>query len=518
MTRSHSPWRFLFVWVALALSGSAGARAADGPRTIEDRWYILQIEGKPSGWMHEVVTESADTREITSRSDSSIAIKRGAIKLVIESGTEFVETAGGKPLRATSISTTGKLKMVQKLTFTEKEIEIVTDQAGQSTRSTAPLPKEKWLPPAAAGRYVAQELKSKAKAITFTMMEPSTDLKPMTVQMTIVGNEDIEVLGKVVPALAVDTTYSNLPGVASRQYIDGEGRMAKMTMSPIPGFAITVLLADKDLAMAQIDPPEVLASTLIEMKTPIKDPRDLKSAVYELTFKALKGDKPGAKVLTPDLPKVGYQRVVWGDDQTAKVIVDLTEPVAPGNDLPKKEHLAASAALNHEDPKVKEIVELALKGVKPDASDMDKAEVLRKFVHRYIRKKDLSVGFAYAGEVARTKQGDCTEHGVLLAAMMRGAGLPSRTVSGLIYVDEEFIGRTNIFGYHMWAQCWIRNEKTGGTWVDFDATLEQPGFDAAHITLGVSALSDGEVNNDMVHLLPVIGRLEIKVVESKGKK
>ena len=34
-------------------------------------------------------------------------------------------------------------------------------------------------------------------------------------------------------------------------------------------------------------------------------------------------------------------------------------------------------------------------------SDLDKADRLRNFVHQYIAEKDLSVGFATAGEVAR---------------------------------------------------------------------------------------------------------------------
>jgi len=486
---------------------------AEAARTVEERWYVMQVGGKPSGWLHESTLESADKRELTSRTDSRISLKRGPTAITIEVATEFVETADGKPLRAVTTTTMGKMKVVQRVTFNADGIAVETQQGTQVTRSTQPLPKEAWMPPAAAGRYVTEQLKKNATKIAFATLEPSADLKPLKIEMTVKGKEDVEVLGKVVPALAVDTTMSNLPGVVTRQYLAEGGRMVKMTMTPIPGFAMTVLLVDKDLAQAQVDPPEVLASTLIEMKTPIKNARNIKRAVYELKFAApAEGDAKNAAA--PSVPKTGYQRVVWGDERTAKVIVDLSEPVAPGDDLPKKEHREANAVLNSDDPKIKELVTEAL-AKSEKATDREKAEALRKFVHGYIRKKDLSVGFAYASEVARTKQGDCTEHGVLLAAMFRAAGIPSRTVSGLIYVDE-FTGKKNIFGYHMWSQAWIKDEKgAGGYWVDFDATLAEPGFDAAHITLGVSAMSDGSLNNDMVKLVPVIGKLEIKVVETK---
>ena len=515
--QSHRPLPSFFFPLLLLLGVSLSAAAQDSKSTAqtENRWYVMLVEGKPSGWMNESVVTSP-LKEITSISRSKLSMKRGAVTMVIENESRFKETHDGKPISVETFATTGSMQVKQTMTFKENEIEIVSVQGKQTTRSSAPLPKEPWLTPAAAGRYVLEQLKKDSKEITFTTMEPSTDLQPLKIKMKVIGKEDIEVLGKVVPSIEVETTFSNLPGITSKQYIDDQGRMLKMTLTPMPGFAITALLADEALAMAQVDPPEVLASTLIEMKTPIKDARSLKSAVFELTFKPSPQDKADHKVAVPDLPKVGFQRVVFGDDRTARVIVDLSEPVAPGDDLPKKEHRTASAVLNSDDPKIKELVETALKKQPANLSDLDKAQVLREFVYRYIRKKDLSVGFAHASEVARTRQGDCTEHGVLLAAMLRAAGIPSRTVSGLIYIDF-FEGKRNVFGYHMWAQAWIQSEKTGGHWVDVDATLPSPGFDAAHITLSVSAMADG-ASNDMVQLVPIIGRLDIKVIQTKSTK
>ena len=57
----------------------------------------------------------------------------------------------------------------------------------------------------------------------------------------------------------------------------------------------------------------------------------------------------------------------------------------------------------------------------------------------------------------------------LLAAMLRADDIPSRTVSGLVYVSS-FEGAKDIFGYHMWTQGWIA-EDGKGRWVDLDATL-----------------------------------------------
>ncbi|NBU87363.1 MAG: transglutaminase domain-containing protein, partial [Verrucomicrobia bacterium] len=65
--------------------------------------------------------------------------------------------------------------------------------------------------------------------------------------------------------------------------------------------------------------------------------------------------------------------------------------------------------------------------------------------------KNYGVGFATASEVARNKEGDCTEHSMLLAALGRALGIPTRVATGLVYADE-FEGEKDVLVYHMWNQ------------------------------------------------------------------
>jgi len=82
------------------------------------------------------------------------------------------------------------------------------------------------------------------------------------------------------------------------------------------------------------------------------------------------------------------------------------------------------------------------------------------------------VGYASALEVVRGREGDCTEHAVLAAALCRAVGLPARVTTGLAYLPAR-----NAFGPHAWVQVHI-----GGRWFSLDAALA--GFDAGHIALG----------------------------------
>jgi len=133
-------------------------------------------------------------------------------------------------------------------------------------------------------------------------------------------------------------------------------------------------------------------------------------------------------------------------------------------------------------------------------------------VYGFIKKKSLGVGFASATETARSREGDCSEHGVLLCALLRANGIRARVATGLIYADS-FAGSQNIFGYHMWAQALITADGKS-RWVDLDATLPMGiTYDATHICMGTSDLADGDQTQSMMSVATSMGRVKIQVGE-----
>jgi transglutaminase-like putative cysteine protease len=247
-------------------------------------------------------------------------------------------------------------------------------------------------------------------------------------------------------------------------------------------------------------------NTLVKPDKPIREARTTRSATYVLSV----ADGP-----MPDVPETSAQSVERMDEKHVRVRINCGDSHAGALGIDDEaKYLAASSMLNRDDAQIRALAEKATASIGPAKGA--RAEAIRRFVNQYIDKKDLGVGFATASETARTRTGDCTEHAALLAAMLRADGIPSRVVSGLVYVSA-FAGGKNVFGYHMWAQALLAED--GGPerahWVDLDAALSpEVAFDATHIAMSTSAMADGESENTMVALVPVIGRLRIQVIEA----
>jgi transglutaminase-like putative cysteine protease len=171
---------------------------------------------------------------------------------------------------------------------------------------------------------------------------------------------------------------------------------------------------------------------------------------------------------------------------------------------------AASTMIDSDDPMVKQLAMDVLGRIKGDARQ--RAEALREAVSGHIRSANLGVGLATASEVVRTRTGDCTEYAVLLAAVLRAAGIPSRVVSGVVFVDE-LAGAQRVFGYHMWAQAVVPGAGGEPVWIDLDSAIATPelgGIDATHIALAVTSLSEDDAMGSMAAMVGVLGRLAIE--------
>ncbi|MEN1704263.1 MAG: transglutaminase domain-containing protein [Planctomycetota bacterium] len=460
-----------------------------------DRYYIMKIGSERAGWMRESTTRADGL--IASTAEMQMSVKRGPIQISITIETEFVETADHEPVSMRSTQTMGSLPVSVSYTFTGDSVEVTTTQNDSVSARTQDRPPGDWVTPAKAAEIMRDALRDGAGSVAVTMLDPAIGLTPITTTRTGFEPSSIEVLGKVVPGFKTTSVSSIAPASASEEFIDLEGNLLR-SETTLGGLKITTIAADRALALAEIDAPEMMQSTFITPTGTIDRPRRTARGVYLLT------SRDGA---LEDLPQTSSQTTERVNEQTVRVTV-TSQRFASLGDEPSPDDLADSTMVACADEAIVALIPKS--GVACNAPASVRAESHRRFVHRYIDEKSLGVGFATASEVARTRVGDCTEHAVLLAAVLRADGIPARVASGLIYADR-FLGSEDIFGYHMWTRAYV-DTPDGPRWVDLDATLpDGVPYDATHITLDESALSDGDAVNAMIALAPLMGRLDIEI-------
>ena len=163
-------------------------------------------------------------------------------------------------------------------------------------------------------------------------------------------------------------------------------------------------------------------------------------------------------------------------------------------------HQRGSPLLQTEDPRV---VSLANQVEGPAGDPWSLACRLERLIRDRVKEKNYGTAMATAAEVAQSLEGDCTEHAMLLAAVCRVRGIPSRVAIGLVYYPAS-----QGFAYHMWTEVWIRDR-----WIPLDATLGRGGIGAAHIQLAHSAMDGMQAFAELLPVVQAIGRLRLEVLD-----
>jgi transglutaminase-like putative cysteine protease len=140
------------------------------------------------------------------------------------------------------------------------------------------------------------------------------------------------------------------------------------------------------------------------------------------------------------------------------------------------------------------------------------ARRINAFVYKHIQNKSLARAFSTATEALESREGDCTEHAVLFSALAKIAGIPTRLVTGLVYVG----GPDGVFGYHEWDEVWV-----GDRWVMIDPTFGQDIADPTHLKF-TEGLSDPDgLREAGIAAAELFGDMDLQVVEyttTNGKR
>jgi len=198
------------------------------------------------------------------------------------------------------------------------------------------------------------------------------------------------------------------------------------------------------------------------------------------------------------------QKVIENDGQVAKVLIKAVTPTSlqkrPIKNPPEEllEYLESNAFIQCDHPGLKT---KALEVINGETDTWKAACLLEHWVYEYISDKNFGTAFASAGEVFEKRTGDCSEHGVLLAAVCRAVGIPARVAMGYMYLG-------GIFGGHMWAEVWINGE-----WYAIDGVMGIGRVDPTHIRFTTSSIALGDMGQSFSKAVTGLGNLEISILE-----
>jgi hypothetical protein len=460
----------------------------------ETDYMAILLDGHKIG--HAIHARKVDGAQVTTTDDMNMLIGRGATAIQYSGKEVNVETTAGKPVRFETVQNISGTRHYRKGTITNSgQIRLATqNDTGLRADGVIPYPQGALM---AEGMRLLQVKKGLLPGLTYETLifRPDMD-KAVPAKVEVGKKTSIDLLGKVQELSEVKVSMQvegQILTVVS--YVD-EKFTAFKSIIPMMGMNMEMIACEKDFALSQDDIVDFLDKLCVASPTPIGSADLAGPIVYELTATTNKPlvlpntDTQAVKEIAP-----GRFEVTVGPIQPPS---GVKYPYA-GKDKEAIKALAATEYLQTKDAKIVDLTQHAVSGT----DDAFKAALqIENFVKGYITKKDMSVGYASAAEVAQTRQGDCTEHAILAAAMCRSAGIPARVVCGLVYTDA--IGtKKNVFGAHMWAEVFL-----DGKWFPIDPTRAPNGFSASHITL---ARGDGNPT-DFFSLVNTLGCFKIEKV------
>jgi len=491
----------LLILLLVSTAPLLGAEQTADAEKDED-WDVLYLGQSRSGYSRtssKTVTRG-DQKLNRNEVEMYLVIKRFGQTLKMTVNQVFEETEDGelvsyemKTLNPPNVKTVTRGRR-------EGDQLIVTNEIAGKV-STKKLP---WNPEAKSPLYQQRLLEKNplkpGDKRTFKIFVPDT-LSFSDVDIEAVGYKEIPLPGGKKPKLLKVVSTMNLAAntkIETTSYLDEQGDTLHSTVPLFGAITLSTYRVSKETALRTLAGAELDLGIDTLVKTGrIKNPHKSSKIVYRIK---MDGENPldflvagGTQTIKENGPHEAELTVTKADPQQAASNKSAQQPAA--------EFTQPTSFLQSDDPRV---VEHAHKAIGEETDPWKKAILLEQYVNTHLTEKNFSTAMASAADVARDLEGDCTEHAVLLAAMARAAGIPSRIAAGLVYVE-----RLSAFGGHMWTEVYLN-----GRWIPLDATLGAGGIGAAHIKLSETSMAD-EAPAPVMSLLPLVtalSKIKIEVV------
>ena len=435
------------------------------------------------------------------------------------------------------------------------DIKLTSNNGEKEHVSHVDLPTEDWLGRMHARLEFSRQCRLGAPEIVVQTMRPELGPKVVNLSSTFVRLDDVWDGEQMVESSIWTVSITDVPVNMTESYpVAGPlrcYRMLQMGLDMPFGFLLASL-SDKEGALEAAKPdanrklPELVYTMFVPLLAPIDNANE--ASALRLSVR-VKGSKGPVKL---ELPTAGYQKVtpVKNNASRLHVTIDLQRPQkATQQELDDKDYSSPSAMIDNTDDAVRELAYSLDARLRPPASRSRRpasppptapsarrpscSSRTRCATSLHISSKHLSTAYASASETARTGSGDCTEHAVLLAAVLKARNIPARVCHGLVYVEQGLrdhrLRRGRREGWQRAGGGGRRRRRArrephrpvrlahvvAGAhrrrWRDLDATLHVP-YSVGHVLVGTSSMSDKEAHQNHMQMAALIGNLEIIVM------
>lgn len=470
------------------------------PAAIQETWEVFYVKGAKIGYGHTTIDPvTRDGRELVEiRSTNHLALTRFGQQTEQDVNTESLETPDGEVVAFKTEVNFGPSPTIARGRAVGDRMEITIETEGRDLKTAIP-----WSNDIRGFRAIEQSLEKRpmkpGESRSFRMLMPLID-EVADVELVARDYEETELLGIEARLLRIDGTTKTASGnIQSTLWTNERGDVVKTRVASL---GQETFLTTRDAALAPGSPEESFdlgLDSIVKVEPPLELPHQTRQVRYRVELAEGNPAKKFASGPTQTVRALG--------DHAAEVTVrslrpgDLRKPAEPSGRV-SDEYTSANSIMQIDDPRIRKMADEAKAG----ATDPVKiALALERYVNRAIGEKNFSQSFATAAEVAETREGDCTEHAVLLAALARACGIPSRVAIGLVYVE-----RAGGFGYHMWTEVYL-----DGQWVPLDAMMGQGGTSAAYLKLADASLDGPSAYSSFLAVAGVLGQLKVSVLEAE---